>query len=128
LHKAEELIEFCKSIQKYALVEALSGTKIPDWKVVNGRGSREWKDQKIAMKWLQEYAGMSRTTLYEVSPLSPSKVETINRSLKKDPDFAQLVEKKVGKPQLAPENDPRAEVIKTDAAAAFKGLEKGEDA
>ena len=106
LARGRALVAWVRDLEEYALDACLKGKKIEGFKVVEGRGSREWADTDKAFATLQQ-RGISEAVLYERKPASVAGLEKI---LGKKP-FAEaaedLVVKKPGKPALVPESDPR---------------------
>ena len=106
LSRGRALIAWVKDLEEYALAASLKGQQITGFKVVEGRGSREWADTDKAFATLQQ-RGINEAVLYERKPVSVAGLEKI---LGKKP-FAEaaedLVVKKPGKPALVPESDPR---------------------
>lgn len=106
LARALDLEAWVKDLKEYALTAALEGREISGFKVVEGRGSRDWTDLDAAFAALQE-RGVAEAMLYERKPVTPPALE---KALGK-PTFAEtagdLVAKKPGKPALVPESDPR---------------------
>lgn len=104
--RGRELVAWVKDLEEYALGAALAGREISGFKVVEGRGSRDWTDLDSAFKTLQE-RGVAEALLWERKPVTPPALE---KALGKK-TFAELapdlVEKKPGKPALVPESDKR---------------------
>ena len=116
LTRALHLQKWVESLQSYALSAALDGRKITGFKVVEGRGSRDWDNQDEAFQTLQE-RGIAEAMLYERKPVS---VAVLEKALGKKvfADTADgLWRKKPGKPTLVPESDKRPEY--NAAAIAF---------
>lgn len=106
LSRALAVEAWAKDLKEYALSAALSGRTITGYKVVAGRGSRDWADLDKAFQTLQA-RGVPEAMLWERNPVTVAKLE---KALGKKP-FAEaaegLVDKKPGKPALVPESDPR---------------------
>lgn len=120
LTRAISLEAWVKDLKDYALTATLEGREVAGWKVVEGRGSRDWNDLDTAFKTLQEH-GVAEALLYERKPVS---VAGLEKTLGKK-DFAETAEglwtKSPGKPALAPATDPRKPFM--PAEAAFKPVE-----
>lgn len=120
---AKQLKAWAEDLQEYGLSCTLQGIHVPGWKCVEGRGSRAFKDTDAAFKALMDN-GIDESVLYERVPLTLAKTEkTIGKKL-----FTELVgsyvEKKPGKPTLAPESDKRPPMDLTPKAAdVFKKIE-----
>lgn len=98
------------NLEAFALDQALAGTPIPGFKVVEGRSLRQIGDQQAAISALDK-AGFD-----ESSYLRPRELKTISdleRLLKKkgfQEILGQYVVKPAGKPTLVPEDDPRPSI------------------
>lgn len=120
LERGKHLESWMKALKDYALEESLKGNEIPGWKAVEGRGSRVYVDQDKAFEHLKQN-GIDEAVLYERVPLTVPKLEKElgkkeYRSLLEEPGH---VEKKPGKPTLAPVSDKR-KPITPDAEQDFK--------
>lgn len=120
LTRAAGLQKWISALQDYAFNTALAGRKVPGYKLVEGRSTRDWADMDKAFEALQE-RGVPEALLWERKPVS---VAGLEKSLGKKP-FAEaaedLVVRKPGKPALVPESDKRPEWV--PAEAAFKVVE-----
>lgn len=121
LKRVPELEKFIKDLRKYAQAAIMAGQEIPGFKIIRGKSNRKFKNDAQAAKWLRQYASMTNDQLYELKFVSPAKAEKANRSLKKDPDFASLIENPPGTLQLVLDSDPRPAVVFNDPASAFAG-------
>lgn len=116
LETAKELKSWAEDLQEYALSCCLKGEDVPGWKAVEGRGSRAFTDQDAAFAKLMEH-GIDESILYNRVPLTLAQTEkAVGKSV-----FAELVgdyvEKKPGKPTLAPASDKRPAVTMQPKAA-----------
>lgn len=106
LARALDLEAWVKDLKDYALTAALAGREIAGFKVVEGRGSRDWTDLDAAFAALKE-RGVDEALLWERKPVTPPALE---KAMGRGP-FAEaaegLVAKKPGKPALVPESDKR---------------------
>ena len=122
LERGANLVAWYNELKDYALSALLDGWDIPGFKVVEGRGSRDWTDLDAALQILQE-RGVAEAMLYERRPVTPPALE---KALGKKP-FTEiagdLVTKKPGKPALAPESDRRPPY--NAAQLAFGGVGNG---
>ena len=108
-----------EQLKAYALTAALQGRKIDGFKVVEGRGSREWTSQDAAFTAL-EGRGVEEAMLWERKPVSVAGLEKILGKKAFSDLAADLVTKKPGKPALVPVSDRRPEY--NPAAVAFGGV------
>lgn len=94
-------------VEDYALQQALSGVRLPGWKIVEGRSIRKITDQGAAAAALGG-AGYMASDIYK-----PQELRTITEleKLVGRKQFAAIcseyIEKPQGKPTLAPESDKR---------------------
>lgn len=113
-------------VRNHLLTDLVNGVAHPGWKAVAGRTSRDWDDPLALKKALQEAKYLVRDITEEPSLLSPSKM---GKAIKKE-DFKTICQPHVivdqGKPQLAPEDDPREPYKPVSAAEDFKDLLKKE--
>ena len=122
LTRALHLQKWVENLQIYALSAALEGRRIAGFKVVEGRGSRDWNDMDAAFRALQE-RGVPEAMLYERKPVSVAGLEK-NLGKKTFAETADgLWQKKPGKPALVPESDKRPEY--NAAAIAFGAVSDG---
>ena len=122
LTRALNLQKWVESLKAYAEKTILAGGRIAGFKMVEGRGSRDWNDQDEAFQTLQE-RGIAEAMLYERKPVS---VAGLEKALGKKV-FAEtadgLWQKKPGKPALVPESDKRPDY--NAAALAFGVVNDG---
>lgn len=95
-----------KRVKDQALASMLSGEQVPGYKVVAGRGSRQWADDLETAQLLQN-AGYSREDITETKLLSVAGMEKALGKKK----VAELVGGQIlthtGAPTIAPETDKR---------------------
>jgi hypothetical protein len=118
LQRAQELSVWVKSLEEYALGECLLGSEIQGWKVVEGRGVRQFTNQDEAFKVLIGN-GFEETMLYERKPLTLAEIEKLVGKTK----FKELLDPYVsvpqGKPTLVLTSDKREKYRGITAAEAF---------
>ena len=118
LHQAQDLEKWAKDVKEYALDEVLKGNDVPGWKAVEGRSTRSFVDIDKAFAILTEN-GIDESLLYERTPLTLSKIETMLGKSK----FAELLTNQVvktpGKPTIVPESDKRQPFHMTNAQHVF---------
>lgn len=121
LKQGTDVAKWLSDLQGVALAECLAGKKVPGWKAVEGRGSRDWTDMDAAFKILTD-GGIAEAVLWERKPLTLAQVEkTVGKK-----EFQELVGgmvvKKPGNPALVVETDKRPAITnKVTAAEAFGG-------
>lgn len=108
LDAGKDLDNWYKAVKEHALSECLAGQHIPGWKAVEGRGSRDYVDIDKAFEHLQKN-GIDENVLYDRVPLTVPKVEKLLKKKQYDELLVEpgLVEKRPGKPTLAPARDKR---------------------
>ena len=106
LRQGATLESWYKGLKEYALTEALAGRKISGFKVVEGRGSRDWKDADKAFETLKE-RGVEDALLWERKPVSVAGLEKVLGKKNFASTAKGLWQKKPGKPALVDEEDPR---------------------
>jgi len=129
LVKAPFLEKYLDELKTHVYNRCLSGQGFPGYKVVCGRSSRAWKDEKAAREWLtaqadQPDAPFSFEDLYESKFVSPPKAEKLAKGLKKNKEFTALIETYTGKPTLVPSADPRAEYKAPDTNVFLQFVEE----
>ena len=118
LTRAQDLQDWVKSLQDYALSAALDGREIKGWKAVEGRGSRDWAggtDQ--AFKLLAE-RGIDDALLWERKPVTVAGLEKALGKKAFEEIAGDIICRTAGKPTLKPESDKRPPY--NPAAAAFE--------
>ena len=103
LPRIDGLVSWAEDVKAYALRQALSGTRYPGWKLVEGKSNRRFSDDALAAK-IAEDAG------YEPWERRMLGVTALQKQLgrkKFDELLGSLVIKPQGKPVLAPDSDKR---------------------
>lgn len=118
LRSAKIVKKYISSVEKHALSMQLNGVLVPGYKAVRGRGKRDWKDAQKAAAYLSTILDIEQ--IYPAKLISPAQAESLNRTLKKNDDFKDLVNKVPGKPQLVPETDKREAINVQDTASRFE--------
>lgn len=112
---------FIKEVEEESLRILGDGKELPGFKLVRGRGSRGWKSEDRIETAL--FNAEIEPSLY-LTPTKVLSVAQLEKSLKKakvDFDLSEFIEKKEGAPKIAPEDNPRKEINKTEEAKdAFK--------
>lgn len=105
-----------KAVKERALADLLKGEEIPGYKVVAGKGSREWKEESEVVSVLSGAGLPEEDYLTQPELLSPYQLE---KSIGKK-KVAELVGKMVvsvpGKPTIAPESDKRKPYSQKEAS------------
>ena len=117
LTRADELVEWAKDVQAYALQQALAGTHYDGWKLVEGRSVRRYaNDLEVAYKLT--LAGYDEAMLYERKLLGITAMEKMVGKKKLNEILGDLIVKPAGKPVLVPASDKREEISTASQAAA----------
>ena len=118
LGKLDGFIKWAEGIKEYALKEAVKGKKWNGYKLVEGKSSRKYTDEKkVAEKIIK--AGYDP---YDKSVLGITAMESLLGKKKFGELLSGLVVKPQGKPTLVPESDARPEM--KNAANAAKDFEE----
>lgn len=102
----DELIDWAKKVQDYALKQALAGVQYEGYKVVEGITRRKIVDEDGAVQALTA-AGYAPELLYERKLQSLSKLEALVGKKNFTKIAGAYVEKPQGAPALVPDSDPR---------------------
>lgn len=106
LERAAILQEWAKSLNKYALDEAVAGHNIPGWKVVESVSKRVFSDEdKVAEAAVN--AGYDRALLYKSSLIGITEMEKLMGKKNFSKVLGDLVIKPKGKPKLTKESDEK---------------------
>lgn len=115
LAKADQAQKWLTDVQTYALAQAEKGQTYPNFKLVEGRSNRKYKDQDAVAQALTA-AGFPEAVIYERSLLGITAMEKTIGKKKFAELLTTLVEKPTGKPVLVAVADKR-EAINSTAAA-----------
>jgi hypothetical protein len=116
LTRGKAFVEWYNDLREYAESQALAGRAITGWKLVEGRSTREWTDEKAAFS-AAIGSGVEESLLYERRPLSLAKVETLMGKKQFGETLGGFVNRPRGAPTLVPESDKR-DVYKNTPSAA----------
>lgn len=98
------------NVRKFMETRAAQGEHYPGLKMVEGKkGTRQWKDEKVAEKYLTD-KGLTDDQLFKKTLQTPSQAEKIIGRKNLDDEFKKLFTQSDGKPSLAPADDPRPSV------------------
>jgi hypothetical protein len=95
-----------KRVREQALTTLLDGGEIPGYKVVAGRGSRNWADDLDVAKILEDN-GYTREDFTETAILSVAKMEKALGKKKVAELLGSQILNNTGAPTVAPETDKR---------------------
>lgn len=119
------LIElYLKGIRSRIQRELQAGTKLKHWKLVKGKlGARQWVKEKLedAQKVMKKLLGKAAFTEPEL--LSPTQAEEKLKKEKRLAEYEKLkayITQKEGGEHVAPMDDPRPAILKSDAASVLQ--------
>lgn len=117
LKRADELQQWAKDVQEYALDQAENhGVKFPNWKLVEGRSTRKYTDE-VAIAETLIIEGWAEAVIYQ--PRKLYGITDMTKIMGKkafDYILEPFIEKPPGKPALVPESDKRPELNSTASA------------
>lgn len=115
LSKADEFISWLGDVKEYALNQALQGKQWKDYKLVEGRSNRKYKNESAAAKIVED-AGFDP---YEHKVLGITAMTKMLGKTKFNALLGDFIEKPQGKPTLVPMSDKRP-TMKNTAKEDFK--------
>ena len=107
LEQAPLIEAFIKDLQQLAHGLLEEGQKVPGWKLVNKRATRQWTNEDKAVAFL---TGVGVEAWGDPKPLSPAQAEKALKKAKIELPADLVVAVSTGS-TLAPENDPRPAVL-----------------
>lgn len=125
LQQAKFYEGYISDLREYAYRKLNNGENVPGFKLVSGRSSRQWADIKAAEKWLMDNYEGDFLDLYETEFLTPPKAEKLDKKIRINDEFQELIVKIPGKPTLAEANDKRP-ALDMSVKAKFKEALGGE--
>lgn len=106
LKRGEQLVNWYKDLQSYALQAILDGRAIPGYKAVEGRSVRQWTDLDSVVAALHK-AGYDDAAIYDRELKTLTGIEKLLGKKRFNEILSPLVVKPAGKPTLAEESDKR---------------------
>lgn len=120
LDRLPVLKAWISSLEAYALELAVSGDRVPGYKLVEGRSVRKYSDEDKCAEILRS-AGFSDEDFYKKRELKGiTDMEKLLRKKAFNDLLGPYVIKPAGKPTLVPDDDPRPAL--TDAETDFKEM------
>lgn len=120
LVRGQNLVQWYKDLEDYALTALLNGEEIAGWKAVAGRSNRTFSDQDAALAAVIA-AGYDEALVYERKPKTLTALEELMGKKDFAEKIGQFVIKPPGKPALAPVSDKREPY--SSAAADFSEVQ-----
>jgi hypothetical protein len=111
-------------VQDHTKELMLNGGEIPGWKVVEGRKSRNWKDEETAMKYLKRRVKAFQHTMCTLKYPTPAGAEKLLKNKdteingKAPVDIAKFIHSQGGKPTVVSNSDKRERMILGERAAS----------
>jgi hypothetical protein len=109
LERGEIVSKWVSDEQSYALKQAEKGTRVPGYKLVEGRSNRRYSSQDLVAERLKEH-GFEEAAIYERNLLGLTAMTTAIGKKRFDEVLGDLIEKPAGKPVLVPVADKRDEL------------------
>lgn len=109
LQRRGEFAQLLKAWEKRAFEAMRQNKELPDdwqWKIVEGKSNRKFRDQAEAARWLTRN-GVAESKLYDRHLITPAAAEKLFRGDKKK-EVGALADKPPGRPTLAPLSDKRS--------------------
>jgi hypothetical protein len=125
LGQADRLEDFVKDLRALAFQMLESGHKVPGYKLVAKRGTRQWVNENELQKWFFTYfTPEGRSILFEEKIKSPAQLEKVLKKHNMELPSEMVTSISSGS-TLAPESDPRPEVLQIgkQLAAALSKLQ-----
>lgn len=119
LIRGQQLVQWYKDLEEYALKTLLDGKPIAGWKLVAGRSNRTFTDQDAAIKAVIA-AGYDEALVYDRKPKTLTELEKLMGKAEFAEKIGSFVVKPLGKPTLALETDKRETY--NSAASDFAGV------
>lgn len=119
LPKLRLIRDFEAAVQIRAVDELMHGNPVPGWKLVEGRGSRDWTDEDAASRALRRIDGIGAVDIYTKTLVSPAQAEKLPGVGKDHRVMKKYVAWKPGKPSLAEESNPKP-ALTFDPTAGFE--------
>lgn len=120
----DRTISFFKDVKAFVMSQLQQGHPCADWKLVEGRSSRQWKASPEVIADILEEHGMSEEDIWTKKLITAPKAEKL---LGKGHEVMRsYVRKPTGKPKLAPGSDKRKPMT-LDALEEFSNLDLEEE-
>lgn len=119
LKMGKDVAAWVSDLKDYALSECLAGRTVQGRKAVEGRSTRKWSDEDLALNTLIA-TGVESELLFETKPLTLAKIEKLV-STEEMAAVADYIIKPPGSPTLVEESDKRKAINTIEEA--FKGVE-----
>lgn len=123
LRVAGDITKWINQLKEYAKDQLEQGNPLPGYKLVNGNGSRKWKDPVEAERLLR--SKLKKDGAFKSTLLSVSQAETALKAVKTTTRFDNLLSAQIiktqGKPTVAKDSDKRPAI--TPQSIGFENLD-----
>jgi hypothetical protein len=102
LESAESLKTAISQVEEHAMSEIQKGNEFPGFKLIGGRSNRKFVDEESAQKYMEKRLGVRARLPGKF--ISLAQAEKVDKSLKDDEKWAELIYKPTGKPKLVAES------------------------
>jgi hypothetical protein len=119
---AAPLQKLCNDVESRMLTDIVNGQPHPGWKAVSGRASRDWDDPEKLKRQLQDMGYRLMDVCSPQELLSPTQLKLAIKTVDYKTIAAPHITIVPGRPQLAPEDDPREDYKPASAQEDFKDL------
>jgi len=123
LPKLDMITAWCADLERRAMSELLQGHQVGDFKIVEGRSNRKWRDVTNAEAALRE-SKLKVDEIFKKTLISPTEAEKLLG--KKHPVIISQVIKPKGAPKLAPGSDKRQAMV-INPGDEFEDLDSEEE-
>lgn len=107
LGRVAEIKKWCEAVKDGAVADLTAGKEIPGWKLVAGRGARQWVDEDATETLLKSMRSMQADAYAPRKMLTAPALETVMGKDKFAKKLGDHVVKVAGAPTLATESDKR---------------------
>lgn len=121
--------DYIKAVDKSLNALLMSGTAVPGWKLVEGRrGNSKWHNEAIVEERLKALE-LDEDVIYEKSLLSPTTAKKLweKRNAGIWEEVKLMIVRPAGKPNVAPESDPRPAITPNDCSSDFDTVVEGDE-
>jgi len=123
LEAAESLKSAIPQVEKYAVSEIQSGNPFPGFKLIAGRANRKFVDEEAGQKFMA--ARLGRKAYKPQEYITLAQAEKLDKDLKKNDDWNNLIHKPQGKPKLVKES-AKGTALVYGTAGIMDQIAKGE--
>jgi hypothetical protein len=124
LARVDLIEDWCAAVRAEAHRRLADGLPVPGFKLVPGkRGARAWTDATAAEELLRKKFRLTTEQAYDLKLISPTSAEKLAKAGALGPrqwaSLQELVYQPSGKPNVAPDSDPRPAIVVRAVAEEF---------